>query len=226
MTIIISPLIVTLKTADVLSRTDDMLNDADRQRWPAEERIRYINDALGAIITRKPAAFATRAVHELAGGTAQALPRGGVLLMDVVRNIGADGLTPGVPVRRTDRQLLDDADPSWHTARQRATIKHFTFDDRAPTIFYCYPPAIAGTKVELLYAGLPDPVVGEDADLPIGREYLEAIVNYVCYRAKAKDSEYANAAEAGGYYAAFSAALGEKTNADVGASPNQPGNSV
>lgn len=219
---------MAIPVSDVLVRIDAMLNDEDRSRWPADERIRYMNDALGAIITRKPGAFATRTVHSLSAGTAQSLPAGGVLLLDVVRNLAADGVTPGLPVRRTDRQLLDDTEPTWHTGRQKAAIKHFTFDDRAPKEWYCYPPAIAGTKVELLHAALPDAVsdMDEAGTLLIGREYMEPIVNYVCYRCKAKDSEYGNAAEAGGYYAAFSAALGEKSQADVNASPNQPGNSV
>jgi len=219
---------MAILVSDVLVRIDAMLNDEDRSRWPADERIRYMNDALAAIITRRPAAFATRAVHSLAAGTAQSLPEGGVLLLDVVRNLAADGVTPGMPIRRTDRQLLDDTDPTWHTAKPKASIKHYTFDDRAPTVFYCYPPAIGGTKVELLHAALPDAVIESDeaGTLLIGREYMEPVVNYVCYRCKAKDSEYANASEAAGYYAAFTAALGEKSAADVNASPNQPGNSV
>lgn len=219
---------MAIPVSDVLVRIDAMLNDEDRSRWPADERIRYMNDALGAIITRKPGAFATRTVHSLSAGTAQSLPAGGVLLLDVVRNLGADGVTPGAPVRRTDRQLLDDTDPTWHTGKQKPAIKHFTFDDRAPTVFYCYPPAIAGTKVELLHAALPAPASESDeaGTLAIGREYMEAVVNYVCYRCKAKDSEYGNGGEAGAYYGAFTAALGEKTSADIGASPNQPGNSV
>lgn len=227
MPIIINPIGITFRVSDVLARTDDMLNDEDRIRWPAPERVRYINDAMGAIITRKPGAFAQRVAHELEGGTAQALPVGGVLFLDLVRNLGS-GSTPGVAIRRTDRQLLDDSDPAWHSGRQKAVIKHFTFDDRAPTVFYCYPPAIAGTRVELLYAALPE-VLSEastDGDIYLGREYMEAVVNYVAYRCKAKDSENGVTAEAAAYYAAFTAALGEKSVADVNASPNQPGNSV
>lgn len=217
---------MAIPVSDVLVRIDDMLNDDDRSRWPADERIRYMNDAMGAIITRRPAAFSTRAVHELAAGTAQSLPAGGVLLLDVVRNLAADGVAPGMPIRRTDRQLLDDSDPTWHTAKPKAVIKHFTFDDRVPKEWYCYPPAIAGTKVELLHAVLPEPIASEAAELAIGREYMEAVVNYVCYRCKAKDSENGVTAEGAAYYAAFTAALGEKSQADVNASPNQPGNSV
>ena len=52
------------------------------------------------------------------------------------------------------------------------------------------------------------------------------MVNYVAYRAKAKDSQYANAGEAAAFYAAFGDALGMQTQTQSAASPNQPGNSV
>jgi len=228
MTIIIDTSGTGFNVSDVLARTDDMLNDEDRTRWPATERVRYSNDAMGAIITRLPSAFARRAVFELANGSYQTLPAGGTMLFDVVRNVAADGVTPGAAIRRTDRQLLDDSDPDWHTGTERSTIRHFTYDERTPTVFYVYPPAVLGTKVELLLPILPAPVDESlvDALLPIGREYLEAVVNYVCYRCKAKDSEYANASEATGYYAAFEAALGTKSGSERAASPNQPGASV
>lgn len=222
-----------IPVSDILKRTDDLLldevgDDGDRVRWPNAERIRWANDAMGAILNRKPGALAQRVVHALAAGTYQALQANGSMLLDVVRNIGADGVAPGLPVRRTDRQLLDDSDPTWHQAKPKVTIKHFTFDDRTPKVFYVYPPAIAGTKVELLHAALPAAVAEDDLDgsFDIGAEYLEAVVNFVCYRAFSKDSEFANAAIAGGYYQAFEAALGMKAAADINASPNQPGNSV
>lgn len=222
-----------IPVSDILKRTDDLLldevgDDGDRVRWPNAERIRWANDAMGAILNRKPGALAQRVVFPLAAGTYQALPANGSMLLDVVRNIGADGVAPGLPIRRTDRQLLDDSDPTWHTGKQKGSIKHFTYDDRTPKVFYVYPPAIAGTKVELLQAALPAPVAENDLTgiFDIGAEYMEAVVNYVCYRAFSKDSEFAQAAIASGFYQAFEAALGEKSAADIGASPNQPGNSV
>lgn len=224
---------MAITVSDLLKRSDDLLLDpvgdsGDRTRWPNAERIRWANDAMGAILNRKPGALARRVVHPLAQGTYQAIPNDGSLLLDVVRNIAADGTTPGVPVRRTDRQLLDDSDPTWHTAKPKGTIKHFTFDDRTPKAFYVYPPAIAGTKVELFHAALPAVVAENDlsGSFDIGAEYMEAVVNYVCFRAFSKDSEFANGAIAAQFYQAFEAALGEKAQADLNASPNQPGNSV
>jgi hypothetical protein len=52
------------------------------------------------------------------------------------------------------------------------------------------------------------------------------VVNYACFRAKSKDSEYANAAEAAGFYGAFNDALGQTQQGQSANSPNQPGNSV
>lgn len=215
-----------LPASSILSRTDDLLNDESRIRWPLLERVRWINEAMGAIINRRPSAFAKSVVHSLSAGTAQTIPATGSILLDVVRNIGADGVTPGMPVRRTDRQLLDDSDPTWHTGKKKSVIKHFTFDDRAPKVFYCYPPAIAGTKVELLHAELPPDIAGATDTLDVSAEYLEAFVNYVCYRCYAKDSEYANGNLAAAFYQAFEASLGIKAQAENVTSPNQPNNSV
>ncbi|HTN66414.1 MAG TPA: DUF6682 family protein [Burkholderiaceae bacterium] len=212
----------------ILTRTDDLLLDAGRIRWSVAERIRWGNEAMGAILIRRPSAFARRSVHALQAGTYQTLPAGGALFLDLVRNIGPDGVTPGRPVRRTDRQLLDDADPNWHRIKAKAEIKQYTFDDRLPTVFYVYPPAIAGANVELIDAALPADVAEDDeaGSFQIGAEYMEPVVNYVAYRANCKDSEFANGQIAGAYYQAFEAALGGQSVAQVNASPNQPTTSV
>jgi hypothetical protein len=216
-----------LPVADVLSRTDDLLLDADRVRWTSAERIRWMNEAMGAILTRRPAAFSITKSIALVAGTRQTI--GGQMLLDVVRNIGPDpDNKPGKAIRRTDRQLLDDSDPDWHKAKPKGEIRHYTFDDRSPKEFYCYPPALAGTRVETMEAELPASVAenNEAATLGIGREYLEAVVNYVCYRCNTKDSEYASPASAIAFYQAFETALGLKGQSENAASPNQPTNSV
>jgi len=215
-----------LAVADVLTRTDDLLIDAGRTRWTAAERIRWMNECMGAILTRRPSAFSKSVVVTLAAGTKQEIA--GDMLLDVPRNMAADGVKPGKSIRRTDRQLLDDSDPEWHTGKPAAAIKHYTFDDRLPKQFYCYPPAIAGTKVETHQSVLPAPIAdtATTGNLDIGAEYLESVVNYVCYRCHTKDSEFAVSAMAVAFYQAFEASLGIKTQMQAAASPNQPTNSV
>lgn len=217
---------MTIAMQAIAIRVGDLLNDAGHVRWPEAELIRWANEAMGAILARRPAAFARRSVHALVAGTYQTIHPDGAAFLDVVRNIAADGTTAGKVIRRTDRQLLDDSDPDWHTGTAKAVIKHYTYDDRVPLVFYVYPPAIVGTKVELLDAALPADISAIGDALSIGAEYAEPLLNYVCYRCHVKDSQYAIPAAGVAFYQAFEAALGIKSQAQVAASPNQPGNSV
>lgn len=220
------PIAEPIPVGNILSDCGILLIDEDHERWKEPELLRWVNEALAAILNRRPAAFAKTGIHSLIAGTRQNAPSGSAVLLDVVRNIGPDGETPGRVVRRTDRQLLDDIDPGWHTATPRAEIRQYTFDDRAPTVFYCWPPAIAGTKVEVLHAPVPDEVMTAADTIDIGIEYKEAIVNYVCYRCKLKDDEEGSAGQVATFYQAFNEALGIKGASMVTTSPNQPGNSV
>ena len=210
----------------VSDRVGDLLLDEDLVRWPIAERIRWANEAMGAILSRRPAALARRAVHTLALGTYQTIPAASSILLDVVRNIGADGTTPGAPIRRSDRQQIDDTDPNWHEMTPASKIKQYTYDDRVPTVFYVYPPAIAGTKVEILEAALPAEISAIGDSISISAEYMEAVVNYVCYRCHSKDSEFANGAVAAAFYQAFEASLGIKNQNQIVISPNRPETSV
>lgn len=215
---------LTMQAVD--ARISDLLIDPDHERWTADERVRWANEAMGAIMTRRPSAFARRIVHTLIAGAYQPTPSDSSVLFDVARNIAADGVTSGRPIRRTDRQLLDDSDPDWTTGKPKAEIRQYAYDDRVPKAFYVYPPAIAGTKVEILDAALPVEITSLTDTLGIDAEYLEAVVNYVCYRCNSKDSEFSNGAIAAAFYQAFEAALGIKGQTQAAASPNQPTNSV
>lgn len=215
-----------IPVSDVVDSVGKLLTDEDHVRWTVPELIDWINEAAGAILVRRPSANARRDVISLVQGAAQTLPADSVQLLDVVRNIGADGTTPGSVIRRSDRQAIDDSDPDWHMMTPKASVAQYTFDDRMPKLFYVYPPVIAGTKVEVLHSALPAQVASETDDVAMGYEYLEAMVNYVAYRANSKDSEYANAAVAAAFYGAFKEAIGVQNQTAVASSPNQPTNSV
>lgn len=213
---------MALSVPELFSRIDDLLSDFDRVRWPEPERLRWANESMGAILTRRPQAFSRREIVGLVAGAAQSIPAGGAMLLDVVRNMGANGETPGRAIRRTSRIILDDAARDWYSMTPSAVIKNFTFDERLPEGFYVYPPAVSGTKVEIVYTKLPAVVTDTTGSFDIGPEYMEAVVNYVCYRCNVKDSEYANGAQvAMGFYQAFEASLGLKSQTEVASSPNQ-----
>lgn len=216
-----------IPVTDLFKRIDDLLLDYDRVRWPEVERLRWANEAMGAIMSRRPQSFAKREVVPLVAGAAQTIPVGGSMLLDVVRNMGANGTTPGRAIRRTSRQVLDDGNRDWYSEAPTATIKNFTFDERLPAGFYVYPPAVAGTQVEIVYTSIPAAVTDvSSGQLDIGAEYLEPMLNYVCYRCHSKDAEYADNGVAVAYFQAFEQSLGIKNQSETASSPNERVNRI
>lgn len=199
--------------SDVLSRVSIILNDEDFVRWPKEELIDWLNDGAAEIVIRRPSAHAVTESVPLVAGVLQALPDGGIQLLDI------PSTTDGYAVRRTDRQLLDDQYPGWRRAKASRT-KHYTYDERTATAFYVYPPAVAGASVELFYS-LPPAAVASDTDtLDLDRVYLSPLVSFILYRALSKDSEYADGALAVAHYSAFGDALGQQNETSAAVSPN------
>lgn len=209
-----------ISAATLIERSGFLLQDDDHVRWTVPELISWINEAAGALVTLRPSAGAKLVVLPLAAGTQQTLDDDVVQLLDVVRNVGADGVTPGRAIRLAERHLFDSADPDWHTRAGKATIKHYIYDDRTPNVFYVYPPALAGAKVQASITAMPPQVLTEADDLQLDNQFESALVNYIVFRAMAKDSEYANGAVATGYYQAFQAALGGKDAGEQSVSPN------
>lgn len=208
-----------IRAGDVLSRAGYILNDEEFVRWTKAELFAWVNDTAAEIVLRRPAARAVTGVVALVAGTFQSLPDGSLLLVDIIRNVKADN-SPGRPVRRIDRQLLDDQLPTWHEMKQVDTVKHFTYDEATPTDFYVYPPAKAGTKIDVVRSEAP-PAVNDDNDMvELDIAYLSPLVAGVLYRAYAKDSEYANAGMSISWFQAFSEALGVQNNVTNEASPN------
>jgi hypothetical protein len=200
--------IAPVPVSTIVTKAGNLLLDDSHVRWGVDELIRWTNEAMGAILALRPSAFAKTDVHTLVAGTYQSLPNGSAMLIDVIRNIGADGVAPGRAIRLTSQKAMDDANPNWHTGTPSAEIRHFTHNPAVPKVYYVYPPAIAGTKVEVQHAVLPPDVATQADSIPIGAEYVGPIVNYVCYRCNLKDSEFSNAQVGQLFYQAFMASMG------------------
>lgn len=209
-----------IPVATLVHRAGLLLQDEEHIRWTVKEMIEWINEGVGALIRMKPAAGARRAVLGLSPGARQRVDGSDIQLIDVVCNIGGDDVTPGRAVRRVERYQLDSADPNWQAMPRSTTIRHYAYDDRMPTVFYVYPPAAVGAKVEILRAVLPEDVnaIGDNVGLSI--EYADAMLNYLMFRCVSKDSEYAQAAMATGYYQAFVSSMSAGDAGEQVASPN------
>lgn len=202
-----APFTSGIPVQDLLRRFQNIMMDYKAIRWSTQEAVDWINDAASEIVLRRPAARAITEFIELASGTKQVTTPGTAQLLDVIRNIKADG-TSGAPIRIADRQQIDDADPTWHNKRPAVT-RHYMIDERSPTSFYVYPPAVLGAKVEALVSKPPPQVKLPEDTIDMRAEFISAILNWMMYRAHSKDSEYSQGNLAALHYQAFTAAIGD-----------------
>lgn len=226
----------TILAADVISRASLILVDTTKVRWSEEELANWLSDGQRAAAVINPSVGATNAAVALSAGTTrQTLPANGVMLFSVVRNMGANGATPGSAVRVASREAMDAYSADWHSeANAAGRIQHFLYDPRDPKTYYVYPKAPATPwHVELSYSAVPAaiPLVGTSPNktlvapnattISIGDEYASALVDYLLYRAYSKDAEHAaNLELAAAHYAAYESAVKTPAQQGQGANPN------
>ena len=209
----------TVLVSDIITRAQVNLQDATTPgiRWPTVELERWVNDAHKEIVNARPDANTVVGTHACASGIRQSVSSSfasALRLMDVVYN-----KSTGTSMIQIDRSELDDQRRSWPSESATTAVSHFMTDERDPRSFLVYPPAQAGTQLEVLYSATPAAVTGSNPiNVPDG--FANAILDYVLYRAYQKDAEYAgNAERAMMYYQAFMNGIGKKTEADVATVP-------
>lgn len=194
---------MALTAKNILDRASMIIQDLTNVRWPESEIINWLNDARRELAVVRPDIYSDMATKALTSGAKQELPADGLRLMDVPRN------TSGAAITVTQRGFLDQQNPGWHQMAGSSTVKHFMVDERNPRIFWVYPPAASGASVELIYQKAPTDYTTNSALTAYEELYGGAMVDYVCYRAFSKDSEYAgNANRALAHYQQFANALG------------------
>lgn len=215
--------------SDVITPARDALFDTSGTRWADAELLRYLSHGQVVIVGLRPDAYALTETIRLAGGTLQSIPAAGTRLLRVVRNraaVAADA-APGRAVRITSREALDTEDPNWHTRRPSARIEHYMVDPYTPRQFYVYPAALGAvgavpaggqpaSHIEIVYSANPAPVTTVGVTLPLGDQFLTPLVEFILYRAFAKDSSAAgNMQRAQMHLQAFAQALGLNFNAEL-----------
>lgn len=247
----------TIKVKEVLRRVSVLLQDSDPQfvRHPESELVDWLNDAQRAIFTYLPAACSRIDAVRLVPGTLQSIesiptayckpgdgstptvPVVGSMLLGVMCNMGADGLTIGNAVRAiTDgREVLDTLVPNWHTATA-TTIVNWVYDPTTPRQFFVYPGAHASTPVWVRMAFVAQPIEipntgtpgselyasggGSTTKISVHDEHLDDLVNYCAARAQMKNAQFSSTSNAGAFAQMFTGSINAKSVALTGYNPN------
>jgi hypothetical protein len=203
-----------------------ILQDTGKVRWTDAELVDWLNEAQRVIAEVKPNATAATSNVSLVAGTKQSIT--GIALLDAIRNMGADGLTPGSTIRCLKRDVLDTIIPGWHTEPAAAQVLIAAFDEQDQKVFYVFPPQPVNTaqKIEVIQSEYPaviDVANITTAAISVDDIYEAQLVDYVCYRAFDKDSSIPSSTSLSqSHFQAFASALGIKSKAEVVNSPNMP----
>lgn len=192
----------------ILSRVRDQLVDSRTiKRWTDLELLRWLSDGQRAIVAALPAASSVVATMACVTGSRQTIPAGGYMLIKIYRNL--TGSTPGDAVVQVAPELLDQQYPDRHSMTAVASIKAYCFDLADPLAFFVFPPATSAASLQILYSVLPVEMTLTTDQLVVRDIFQAPLVDYVCYRAHQKDSDFAaGAAVAGAYLAGFTTFLG------------------
>lgn len=245
----------TTLVRDALWRASVLLNDSGPQfvRYTEKEMVNALNDGQMAIFKFLPVAGSRVDAVRLVPGTRQSIesipaayckpgdgstpsaPILGTQLLDIIRNMGADGLTPGAPVRPVTREVLDTTARSWHSTASTA-VASFVHNPQAPRYFWTYPGAHASTPVwvEMAYTAQPAKIpntgtpgaelyaVGGSSTVLLGvtDDMLDELVHYVVARCLMKAGEGSDPGRAAVFVQLFTSGLNSKAQALTGNNPN------
>jgi len=211
---------VTAKT--IIDKAATQLIDIAGVRWTRAELLGWLNDGMRQIVLIQPSASSTTAAVQLVAGTRQSIPSDGWLLLQVYRNLGTNGSTPGRAIRIVSREVLDGFNPNWHTDTAKAEVRNYIYDVQDQLAFYVYPPNTGTQYIELNYSAQPANLTAETQTIPLFDVFQSALVDYILYRACSKDAEYAPGLQlSSGYLATFTAAITGKTESETINDPTQ-----
>lgn len=213
----------TIIASSVIAKAQIILQDVAGVRWPSDtELLGWLNDGQREVAVFKPNAYVKHSATQLAPGTRQAVPADCISLVDVVRNMGTNGTTPGRAIRVSYREVMDAQVPNWHAATPRAEVRHFMYSALDPKVFWVYPPQpdTAPGFVEIVYGAVPVTATFS-GPIQIDDIYQNVLVDYILYRAFSKDTEAAAEVQrAATYQAAYMAALTGKARLEAALNPN------
>jgi len=204
----------------IINRVSAQLLDINNVKWSRTQLLDWINVGQRVIVVAQPSATNTIAAVQLVPGTRQAIPSDGWLLLDVLRNMGASGTTPGRVIRLISRKLLDAFNPNWNSDTQADPVTNYLFDPQDQLAFFVYPPSTGNNWIEINYSALPVPLAVESSPLDLPDAYEEALTHYLMFRALSKSAEFGDATGASNYLNLFNVTLGVKMNAEQVNDPN------
>src|SRR5215471_4120337 len=131
---------MTVAASTILARVrTQLIDELVTKRWSDDELLAWLSDGQRTLVAADPTLGEQTSPVQLDVGTKQSIPDGAFMLLDIKRNMGLDGATPGRAVSVINRENMDRVDPNWHASRRSEVTQHFIYDLNQQTTFYVYP---------------------------------------------------------------------------------------
>jgi hypothetical protein len=179
---------MAIRIRDLVERAQDQLEDSEGSNWTPAELLAAAIEAVQEL-SRHPDAWLITEDFTLVAGAKQRLPETRASLEDLGRALTSTGQSAGMPTP-FDLATMARFNPQW-TEATPGTTRQWAKDIRDPRVFWVYPPAIAGDKVEVVVRALPPSEIDMDTELPIDSTWAPALLDFILGRAYAKDAEHA-----------------------------------
>ncbi|MDE2096899.1 MAG: hypothetical protein KGL39_06590 [Patescibacteria group bacterium] len=179
----------TTLVSTVLTRVRNQVNDTGTvQRWPdATIMIPALNDGMLALATLTRDAYLVRKAFQLTAGQAYQkgiVPGDTLRIVDVVRNMGSDGFTPGRVISECTQASMDLQDRDWMRQGPHAPdndIVNWMRDEDDVQNFFVYPKPSTSVPVwvEIKFTEVPPPVSALTDVIPVLDKYRIELQNFV-----------------------------------------------
>jgi hypothetical protein len=186
---------ITIK--HLLDQALELLQDSvDRDQFDYPDLVNWYNFGQRLLVAYLPDANAVIDVMKLASGAKQSLPARGLGLINIYRNMGTDGLTPGAAITGVSLEAVKAFDLNWSTATEVQEILNYMQDPVDKTFFYNSPPSDGTGYIEYEFGQVP-PIAVYDAggvweNLMVGvhEKYVDSLLNYILHRCYEKDTDF------------------------------------
>lgn len=190
---------------EIIDRVARDVVDLRHVRWTRAELLDFMNDAMSAILIRRPDLSRTTKSLKITTNT--------VTLPDDAYQILAVNHINNIAAQYVDINKLNQLYPDWRT--QTDEPHSWTRNEMDETTLFVFPGPAAEATIEIVYSRNLNVTDEADAVFPLPDLYEGVVVDFMMYRAYNKDGQNASESnKAALHFQSFATALGDKAAAD------------
>lgn len=176
-----------------------VLNDtSDTPRQTDAELLLYLNDGIKEVSALKPGLFVTVGDVVCSPDVVEYL----VAFPDAQSLVRVLCIHNGSALTEFDLMTMDAFQPDWRVSASGSATQWARYPENVMR-FFIHPPAPAVQTLDVMYVKSPKTLLIGDTITEVPAGVFPALVDYILYRASAKDDEHSDSGRAAAMYTAF-----------------------